>query len=207
MNHRQYDVDAAYNLQGINNADALGYDNLLERGQASSPDENSNLAQSSALDKLMADYFLAKRGEYAETNSMLQGLTEIFQDPNAQHETSSLDLVRLRQNIGKEEEPRILPTDFRNLMDLDTATSRAINRGKNGLSDSLKSINIKDKADPNHHMTQIPQYFDSYDVRKPPQEFVDDALRSILQQCFEYRGTLERDMSRNELVALDKTLG
>jgi len=65
-------------------------------------------------------------------------------------------------------------------MDLDTATSRAINRGKNGLSDSLKSINIKDTADPNHFRTQIPKYFDSYDVRKPPQDYVDDTLRGIL---------------------------
>lgn len=75
---RQYDIDAAYNLQDLNNTDALGYKNLMERSQASSAQENSNLAQDSALDKLMADYFLGKRAEYKESNKMFKDLTKIF---------------------------------------------------------------------------------------------------------------------------------
>lgn len=50
----------------------------MERSQASSAQENSNLAQDSALDKLMADYFLGKRAEYKESNKMFKDLTKIF---------------------------------------------------------------------------------------------------------------------------------
>jgi hypothetical protein len=102
---RMHDVDAAYNLQSLNNTDAIGYKNLLERSQASSPQENANLAQDSALDKLMADYFLGKRAEYQESNKMFKGLTEIFQDKKNPRETRSLDLKRLKQQIDKEDEP------------------------------------------------------------------------------------------------------
>lgn len=64
----------------------------MERSQASSAQENSNLAQDSALDKLMADYFLGKRAEYKESNKMFKDLTKIFQDKNKPFETRSLDL-------------------------------------------------------------------------------------------------------------------
>lgn len=43
-NVRKYDIDAAYNLQDLNNTDALGYKNLLERSSASTPMENANIA-------------------------------------------------------------------------------------------------------------------------------------------------------------------
>jgi len=35
---------------------------------------------------------------------------------------------------------------------------------------------------------------------------VDDKLREILVECMSYREKLEKDMTRNELVAFDRTL-
>lgn len=32
--YRHYDLDSPYNLQNLNNTDAIGYDNLLARGSA-----------------------------------------------------------------------------------------------------------------------------------------------------------------------------
>jgi hypothetical protein len=86
----------------------------------------------------MADYFLGKRAEYQESNKMFKGLTEIFQDKKNPRETRSLDLKRLKQQIDKEDEPQLMPADFRNLMDLDNATARAIQKNKCGLSDELR---------------------------------------------------------------------
>jgi len=91
-------------------------------------------------------------------------------------------------------------------MQLDTITARAMQRDKNGLSEELRQINIKDTDDPNHHLTQIPEYFVHFDARKPAAQYVDDMLKTILMECFLYRETIEKDMTRNELRAFDKTL-
>jgi hypothetical protein len=189
-------------MQNLNNTDALGYDNLLARGGAQSPKENSDLAQESALDKLMADYFLTKRGEYAETNNMLKDIADIFEDS----EEKTIDMQKLRQDIGKSDQAIIHSHDYRALSDLDNATSRAIHKRKNGLSEELKKYNISDKDCPNYHLTQIPDYFDSFDVRKPAKDRVEDTLTAILNECFAYRKKLEKNMTRRELIAFDKTL-
>lgn len=127
----------------------------------------------------------------------------MFQDPDNREETRTLDLQLLRQNIGKAEEPEIDPINFRSLMDLDTITARAIQKKKNGLSKELRKVNITDTGDPDHYLTQIPEYFDLFDARKPPEVWVNDRLRDILQECFDYRAKLEKDMSRHELLAFD----
>jgi hypothetical protein len=100
----------------------------------------------------------------------------------------------------------ILGHDYRALSDLDNATARAIQKNKNGLSESMKKYNIRDKDCPNYHLTQVPDYFDSFDVRKPAKERVEDTLSAILDECFSYRQKLEKDMTRRELIAFDKTL-
>jgi len=51
-------VEAPYELQAINNTDALGYDNLLERAQQFTKEGQFDAAQKTVMDKLMADYFL-----------------------------------------------------------------------------------------------------------------------------------------------------
>lgn len=45
-----------------------------------------------------------------------------------------------------------------------------------------------------------------FDVRRPPKEYVDHKLRSILDDVFESRKRLEKTFTRNELYAYDKVL-
>ena len=54
--------------------------------------------------------------------------------------------------------------------------------------------------------TEIPEYFGIFDVRKPPIQYVDDKLYQILHQIFEVRRKVEKTLSRNELLAYDRTL-
>lgn len=44
----------------------------------------------------MADYFLAKRGEYSETNHLLKDIADIFEDPKKPGEIKTLDHQKLR---------------------------------------------------------------------------------------------------------------
>jgi len=76
---RRYDLDAAYNMQTVNNADMLGFDNLQERAAAPTPADAIQAAHENPLDRLMAEYFLAKRGENIETNQMLKDLAKVFE--------------------------------------------------------------------------------------------------------------------------------
>lgn len=68
----QYDLEAPYNLQNLNNQDAIGYDNLTERAKAESAEENFNLAHETVFDKLLADYYLGKRGSTKSQTSFLK---------------------------------------------------------------------------------------------------------------------------------------
>jgi hypothetical protein len=62
-------------MQSVNNTNAIGYDKLLERGLSETAAENFNAAHESVFDKLLADYYLGKRGEYKESNKLLQELS------------------------------------------------------------------------------------------------------------------------------------
>ena len=44
------------------------------------------------------------------------------------------------------------------------------------------------------------------DVRKAPEKYVADKLQLVVNEAFEVRRKLERNMSRRELVAFDKVL-
>ena len=70
-----YDLESPYNFQNVNNQDALGYDNLINRAKAESAQENFDLAHETVFEKLLADYFLGKRGEYKESNALLKDLS------------------------------------------------------------------------------------------------------------------------------------
>ena len=59
----------------------MGYDKLMERASAGTADENFDLAHETVFDKLLADYFLSKRGEYKESNTLLKDLATVFADP------------------------------------------------------------------------------------------------------------------------------
>lgn len=55
-------------------------------------------------------------------------------------------------------------------------------------------------------MTQVPDYFEMMDVRKPVDRVVDDKLFVIIKQAFDVRRSLEKQMNRRELMAFDKVL-
>ena len=50
----------------INNEDAIGFNNLEER--AANIDKNNSIAHKTAFDKMLADFFLQKRGDYKKGN-------------------------------------------------------------------------------------------------------------------------------------------
>jgi hypothetical protein len=63
----QADAEGRYNTADISNLQNVGFDKLLN------PD-----AQASTLDKLLGDYFLQKRGQYVESNKLLDQLNNQF---------------------------------------------------------------------------------------------------------------------------------
>ena len=104
------------------------------------------MAQETVFDKLLADYFLGKRGEYKESNDLLKNLSEIFEHPKLSNSKFSamenLGLAKLSQEVEKTADGLIAPENFRNLIELDVAASRAIQQNKNGLSTSSRQIGI-----------------------------------------------------------------
>jgi hypothetical protein len=65
-----------YNLNHLNNEEAIGYNNLKERAQ--NPDDNWNIAHDNVFDQMLAEYFLEKRGNVKKGNKLLSDLTEEF---------------------------------------------------------------------------------------------------------------------------------
>ena len=52
----------------------------------------------------------------------------------------------------------------------------------------------------------MPQYFEHMDVRKPPKKYVEDKLQAVVDEAFEVRRKVKKNMSRRELLAFDKVL-
>ena len=67
-------------------------------------------------------------------------------------------------------------------------------------------MSIADTDHPQHYTTQVPEYFDWMDVRLKPEKYVADKLQEVVNEAFETRRKLERNMNRRELLALDKVL-
>jgi hypothetical protein len=59
------------------------------------------------------------------------------------------------------------------MVELDIATSQALQNSKNGMSVGMRKDIPED-------MQEIPEYYEKFDVRKPPAQFVDDKLTEIL---------------------------
>lgn len=53
----RYDVDSMYNMQDINNTQAIGYDNLANRSKENG--SQFEAAHENVFDKLLADYYLS----------------------------------------------------------------------------------------------------------------------------------------------------
>jgi hypothetical protein len=67
-------------------------------------------------------------------------------------------------------------------------------------------MSIKMRSDIPEDMKEIPEFFDKFDVRKPPAQLVDDKLTEILDEVFSIRKKLEKTFTRNELLAYDRLL-
>lgn len=84
-------------------------------------------------------------------------------------------------------------------MELDAAVNNALENNKNGLSRDLRQ-------DYSAEWTEIPEYFDVHDARKPVDKYVNDKLFSIIEEAFAHRKKVETTLSRRELVAYDEML-
>ena len=67
----KYDLDSMYNMQDINNTQAIGYDNLDKKSGSADSGSTFENAHTDVFDKLLADYYLSQRGDYAQTNKMM----------------------------------------------------------------------------------------------------------------------------------------
>jgi hypothetical protein len=191
------DPENAYNLQSLNNEHAIGYDNFEARAAASSPDGNFQAAHESVFDKLLADYFLTKRGEYKEMNSLANDLAKVFEHGHIAKASNGnamdhLLATKQTQDIGKSSEPRLVGDSFRDLISLDVLTHRVLQKSKNGLSKELSQLSIKETDHPDYHSTQVPEYFPMLDCRKPASLYVQDKLRQVIAECFEMRAKVEK---------------
>jgi len=72
------EAEARYNLGDVNNAEAVGFDNLQERVQ--DPERNRDLAHESVFDKLLAEYFLTKRASIHNVNQLVDSISAQFDD-------------------------------------------------------------------------------------------------------------------------------
>lgn len=99
----------------------------------------------------------------------------------------NLTLTKLSQEVDKTTDGLIAHENFRNLIELDVAASRAIQQNKNGLSTSLRSIGIDETDHEDYFKTQIPEYYDVFDVRKPAEKYLEDKLRTLIQESFDVR--------------------
>lgn len=90
---------------------------------------------------------------------MFNDLVKIFEDQNAKN-TDKAGIVHLentfmKQNIelAAHKTATIAQTNFRDLINLDVITSRAMQRCKNGLSDNLRQLSITETDHPDWYTT------------------------------------------------------
>jgi len=70
----------------------------------------------------------------------------------------------------------------------------------------LRKLSIKETDHEDYFKTQVPEYFEVFDVRKPVQTYVEDKLKMAINELFEVRSGLEKTMTRRELISFDKVL-
>lgn len=208
--HADIDIEAAYDLQHLNNENAIGFDNLVNRAKGETIEEQVDAAQPTIFDKMLADYFLDTRTDYKETNKALTDLVKIFEDERLEKPMKQNGLGRsmtlgeqlIEQSVDKKDYPRVVPDKFRDLMELDIAINQHLTDNKSGLSKQLRGFTDEKKE----YMCEIPEYFPIFDVRQPADKYVDNKLVEVVENLFENRAKLEKNMTRRELIAYDKVL-
>lgn len=178
----KYDLDSMYNLQDVNNLHGLGYDNLDKRSGAKENVETYDNSHENVFDKLLADYYLSSRSDYTESNKLIRQLTGVFEKkvrdgvkkPYDQVSMNDMEGQKLKQEIDKCDVPVI--TSAKKVLDLDVITHNIIEKGKSGLSEELRTISISETDHEDYWVTQVPEYFEYFDVRKPAINVVEDSL-------------------------------
>ena len=66
-----YDIEHSYNAQHFNNQNAIGFDHVEQRAQSDTAEGNYSAAHESVFDKLLAEYYLNKRGQYKQANKLV----------------------------------------------------------------------------------------------------------------------------------------
>lgn len=157
---------------------AVGYDNLGKRSGAADNVQTYENSHENVFDKLLADYYLSSRADYAESNKLMRQLADVFETKMKSgvqnHMQKDLATYKLNQDVNKYDAPRI--NNPKHVLDLDLLTHKAIEKGKSGLSDSLRQISITDTEHKDFWTTQVPEYFDFMDARKPASKVVGDSL-------------------------------
>ena len=106
---------------------------------------------------MLADYFLHQRGEYKSGNKLLKQLEDYFGDAN---KNQTLGATYSKQLQEKDEAPVLNPSSWPALLELDIALNRRLYENKSGFSKYVREL-----IDEN---LEIPQFFETNDVRKPP---------------------------------------
>lgn len=111
----------------------------------------------------------------------MRKLTSVFEKKHRKQDSrpdrithDNLVSVKNMQDIGKADKQVIPATAGRTIFELDVLTHRAMQKGKSGLSDDLRRLSIADTEHPDHWTTQVPEFFDTMDVRKKPEMYVAD---------------------------------
>lgn len=89
----------------------------------------------------------------------------------------------------------MIPSNFPALLEIDITVNKRLNNNKSGLSKDLRNLEQEDCI--------IPNYFEYNDVRKPADVYVRDKLMQIMIDLFNSRRSLEKYLSRRELLAYD----
>lgn len=223
------------NITNLSNVlkNAVGYENLVERLQ--NPNDSKNLAYASFAEELLAEYYNDKRRDYQASRQMLESLNKEFNHDTFYNKQKTIG-QDLRQHISQNnknigglhefdalanttrENPVLFAEDTQYLIELGNATNHAIQGDTQGIAQSL--IEAGKGSD------QWPDRLEKFDLRRTPKEWVEEKLLEVLDQLFSSREYLERNvpvysgkdtnssrvqaynrqMSRNELLELDKQL-
>lgn len=202
---KSYDIAALYNLNDLSNENAIGFNKLEER--AANIEENNDIAHESVFDKMLADFFLHKRGDIKKGNKLITELEQILGAAKTSKDDGSLSGEQGDHTLAyqyavdavtKEDHPRLQQYKFTELMHIDMALNRHLHDNKSALSVALKKI-------PDERV-MIPEYYDGFDVRMPADVYVMRKFDSILEEVFEGRLKVEKHLSRAELLAYDHVL-
>lgn len=101
--------------------------------------------------------------------------------------------------MDKDDQIDLPSYNFNAIVELDKAVNSRLNHGKSALSNKIKALKEEDAV--------IPEYFvDSLDVRTPSDVYVQHKLEKIVEEVFEQRLKVEKNLSKSELIEYDKKI-